>query len=303
MRRFRLGGLAIASELDLPVLPRLEAADVPPDVTARMGPVPETLDEATRRSILMEARGEALLLIRVPQVARFLVRDGREIVADPAPGVSGVDLVAHLLGIVQTALWHQRGLLPLHAAVVTIGGRALAVAGPSTSGKSTLAAALAARGHSVLADDACVVDLDHGSVTVLPTVGMTRLWPDSARALGYDPESLPRALGVRRKYLVGEPVSPSATAVPLAATLLLGTDNRQAEGGRLERVRGSAAVLALAGVIQRPRMARLLGVHARCFKAAATLAATTEVARLWRPRMLGELDGLATLAESVLADR
>jgi hypothetical protein len=51
-------------------------------------------------------------------------------------------------------------LEPLHGAAVAVHGGALLLLGPSGSGKSSLAAALANVGHGFLADDACAVDDD-----------------------------------------------------------------------------------------------------------------------------------------------
>src|SRR6185436_17962029 len=59
----------------------------------------------------------------------------------------------HLVRSVTGAVLQQRGLLPLHASALLLGAGAIALLGPSRAGKSTLAAALARRGHPVLADD------------------------------------------------------------------------------------------------------------------------------------------------------
>ena len=52
------------------------------------------------------------------------------------------------------AAWLRlRGVPALHASAVAVGGAALAVVGSAGAGKSTTAAARAARGHAVVADD------------------------------------------------------------------------------------------------------------------------------------------------------
>lgn len=300
--RFRLGSLSVASEFVLSALPPLPpgggAGGEGADVVIRAGTVPESLNGAmVRRGILMEADGDGALLLRVPRVARFLVRGGDKVLVDKADGASDLDVAAHLMGVVQTALWHQRGFLPLHASVVTIRGRAVALAGISTAGKSTLAAALSARGHGILADDACVIDFRDGMPVVWPTVGVIRLWPDSVRRLGGDPDSLPMALGARRKYLVGAPVS-SSDPVPLSTVLILGRDVLAEPGGRSQILRGSQAHLSVMEVVHRRRMARLLGTEGRCFLMAAQTASATTVARLFHPYLP---TGLASLMDRVEA--
>lgn len=69
------------------------------------------------------------------------------------------DLLAHpYLGPVATAFSRWRGRESFHAGAFVLGGRAWAVTGPRTAGKSTLLAALAARGTTVLTDDILVTD-------------------------------------------------------------------------------------------------------------------------------------------------
>src|SRR2546421_132869 len=71
-------------------------------------------------------------------VGAFLVRGGREIVVDPAPGVEARVLRLSILGPAFGLLLHQRGRFVLHASAVASGGGVLAFAGGSGWGKSTL---------------------------------------------------------------------------------------------------------------------------------------------------------------------
>jgi hypothetical protein len=63
------------------------------------------------------------------------------------------DLACYLLGPVLAFVLRLRGVTCLHASAVALGGRAVAFLGPPGAGKSTIAAALARRGHAVLTDD------------------------------------------------------------------------------------------------------------------------------------------------------
>ena len=76
-----------------------------------------------------------------------------------------------------------RGERILHATAVAVHGVAVAFVGPSTAGKSTLAAAFAAEGATVLADDTLRLRLDTDRTLVLPTSDTSRLREDSAAAL------------------------------------------------------------------------------------------------------------------------
>src|SRR6185437_8241442 len=102
------------------------------------------------------------------------------------------------MGPVQAILWHQRGLLPLHASAISVNGKAVALAGPSGVGKSTLAAALVGN-HAVLADDICIID-PSDRPTMLPSTPRLRLWREALDHFHIPVTSLPRALSRREKY-------------------------------------------------------------------------------------------------------
>jgi len=63
---------------------------------------------------------------------------------------------------------HMHCYLVIHAAVAARGGRAVLMPGPPGAGKSTLCAALAARGWRLLSDEMALVDPKDGQVHPLP---------------------------------------------------------------------------------------------------------------------------------------
>lgn len=63
---------------------------------------------------------------------------------------------------------HCHQYLIVHAAVVERGGRAMLLPAPPGSGKSTLCAALVARGWRLLSDELALIDVDSGCVVPLP---------------------------------------------------------------------------------------------------------------------------------------
>jgi hypothetical protein len=81
-------------------------------------------------------------------------------------------------------------LLVLHASVVACGGRAVAFLGKNGWGKSTLAAALHAKGYDLVADDVAAVVVDH-EVSVFPGFPQVKLWPEAVTRLGEPPGRLP----------------------------------------------------------------------------------------------------------------
>lgn len=157
----------------------------------------------------------------VPEIARYRIEGGREILVEARPGVSEEAIRLYLLGSALGILLHQRGLLVLHANAIVIDGAAVLFMGPSGAGKSTLAAWCAARGYPVLTDDICAVEVSAGGgITVLPGLTRLRLAADAARNLGVDAAEgeLCAASGKRE---IGLPRQQAVQASPLRACYLL----------------------------------------------------------------------------------
>jgi hypothetical protein len=125
------------------------------------------------------------------KVGAFLVRDGREIVVDPVAGVEDRVLRLSILGPALALVLHQRGLFVLHASVVAREGAAMAFLGQHGWGKSTIAAALHARGYDLVTDDVAAVALGPDGPCIVPSFPQMKLWPEAATLLGESPEDLP----------------------------------------------------------------------------------------------------------------
>jgi len=179
-------GLEIQSAL---ALPEFVAFGAGADVTIRCSRADCVPPDAEDRPWYIQVtREEALLFFR--DVGVFRVREGREIRISRAPGTDDSRLRLYLVGTVMAVLLYQRGMLVLHASVVEIDGTAVAVLGTSGAGKSSIAAALHARGHRVIVDDVAAVDTTTGTARVVPAFPQLKLHPAVARSLGYDTESL-----------------------------------------------------------------------------------------------------------------
>jgi hypothetical protein len=98
-------------------------------------------------------------------------------------GISIPDIRTYLLNSAVTVALHLRGIPCLHASGVMVNGRGALLLGPSGTGKSTTAAALAAAGHELLTDDIAALDLRPHEVRVHAGNRRLRLLADSAAAV------------------------------------------------------------------------------------------------------------------------
>ena len=226
--------LTIASDLALPELPPGEGD---PDVQIRFAPLDHPHSGVDAWSVSArpgEASGWA------PGAGRFMVRGGTDIVIDPMPNADDralrLAVVGPLLGVILT----QRSRFVLHASTVAIDDWAVAFAGPSGRGKSTLVAALHDRGYPLIADDMTVIDAQQTPPIVQPGFPRVKLWPDSASALSHDIEELPLIHPERTKRSVASERF-HQDALPIARCYLL--EDGDAESSA--EIAGPEAVLTL----------------------------------------------------------
>ncbi len=261
-------GLSVRSRLALPELPEAEAEAVP-DVTIGYGNIDAPAADPGY------AATDSGTLLTVPEVGRYLIRDGREVVIEAAAGASERNLRLFLLGSAFGALLHQRGLLPLHANVIDMGGRAVAFSGHSGAGKSTIAAWFHDRGHPILGDDVCVIGFDSaGRAIAHPGIPRLRLWRDALDASSRSAEIYERSFDQLDKFDVPtaggtRPLEPIA----LAAIYRLRKADEGTQGTDIRRLTGVAAVETLVSNTYRGAYLKTIG------RTGTHLAACIQLAR------------------------
>jgi hypothetical protein len=307
---YALYGFTLRSELSLPSAPAADAAQAREAVDVRFGSVAPRGGEP----LWVEEEGRALVF-QVPDLARFRIANGREIVIDAEDGASERNLRVYLLGSAMGALLHQRGLLPLHANAVEVDGRAVAFSGRSGAGKSTLAAWFADRGHRILCDDVCAIapGANGGPPLVLPGVPRLRLWEDAVAASGRKAGDYQRSFDGQDKYDVPAGDAAAAGPLPLAACYMIARPEPEDEPqapereGEPARLAGVQAVDALIANTYRGRFARAMGQTARHLSLCLHVAARTPVldaGRRWgRDRFEAEAARLRDHAAQIVQEK
>jgi len=258
---YLLYGLQVQTDRALPGL-RAEPGAGPPDVRMWIGAhppgcAPSAVSEPWYVANRSSPEGEpALAVFRGGGWFRLRYADGTEFTVDQAgtrvgctwrPESTLEDTSTYLLGPVCGLVLRLRGLSALHASAVSAGDSAFLLCGPAGAGKSTTAAAFAARGRPVLCDDVAVLDVDGDGVKVRPAYPHLRLWPDSVRNLFGPAADLPALTpNWEKRYLDlgarGESFHPRP--LPVRAVYLI-APREEAGAPRLQPVPAADAVLAL----------------------------------------------------------
>ena len=220
---YRLFGLTIESSFAFPHLPAIEGTPGSTDVRIYPGAVPEALANPAERKAFSQFR-DNLWLMTAERIAhaRFLVRDGREVVVETVAPDVAEPLHRFLQGSCMGMLLLQRGVLPLHGTAVATQHGAVVFAGAVGSGKSSLATALLRRGCPLLADDLVALTHANGSApTVQPGLPYLKLWADTCHHFGIDTTGLARVRADLDKFCWRVDGLHSTEPLPLHAVFVL----------------------------------------------------------------------------------
>jgi hypothetical protein len=178
----------------------------------------------------------------------FVVDDaGAEISATWKSPLTIEDTATYLLGPVMGFVMLLRGIVCLHASAIVVGSEAVALVGPAGSGKSTTAAAFAARGFNVLADDVVTLDDRAGRFLVQPAYPCIRLWPNSVATLYGSESHLPRLTpNWDKRYLDLMPRFPTQP-LPLSAIYLFDERRDEPAAPFVKSLERTDALLSLIG--------------------------------------------------------
>ncbi|MGE4219962.1 MAG: hypothetical protein AB7G39_10980 [Alphaproteobacteria bacterium] len=168
-------------------------------------------------------------------------------------------------------------------------------------------AALAARGHRLLADDICAIDFgpDGDRLDVLPALARVKLWQDSlAWLLPGEPIATTAAAGTdegskaRYRFTQAGPALPDSIAPPLAAIVRLRRVSAARPPGCVRLLPLQAASIVNAQVY-RLEQARAMGREEALFRDSLRIASAVPVYELAYHRDYDRLDAVARTVEGL----
>ncbi|MEC9346910.1 MAG: hypothetical protein VYB54_11830 [Pseudomonadota bacterium] len=291
----QLCGWRIRTEIDLPELTAWSGDDREPDIHIVVGTTGSDAlpDNVPRLPVTVHDDGTSEFVLF--DLARYVVDpEARRVTISSRGAPDSPDVRLFLFGTVFGILCFRRGLLPLHAASINIDGKAIAFAGKSGVGKSTLANAFIRLGYPALADDVTVVDLKRpGGPVVLPGLPRLKLWRDALEAAEQSTEGLQRVRETLEKYHMPMAGDYQESPLPLGAVYLMTRvpDERQV---RLEQARGINALTRLENDIYRHGIGRQLLGRKRIVDLGMTMLRDVPVYELDNLEHLDGVEGLAT---------
>jgi HPr Serine kinase C-terminal domain len=313
---YRHHGISLSSNQPLPRLTPLvpRVPDVSIDVV-EPGQLPGTgwpwVMPAPKLPLWRARTGDGSLLrlryARDDEWAEFVIDEhGREIRAGRSENVLLREAAELLLGQVFSCALAQRQLTCLHAAVVELRGRVLALVGAAGAGKSTTALALVQRGATLVSDDRAVLRERNGRFMVSVGLPRMRIRPDTARALvgsfaKLEPMWVHEQRRPAKRYL-HTPTAANGDAVDersLDLIFLLGSLGRADDKPQFRRLRPAEALPPL---MANRHMVEVLerDAHVRDFGRLARLAERVHVLELTRPEELSSIHPTAAAIEAAV---
>lgn len=294
MYSYRVSGLAVASEVDLPGLIPGDPGQAP-DVTIRRAAIPAALAEAEAIGPTWQ-RAKGRFLLHIPDIARFLLENGESITFEAEADAEPQDVAVFLSGSVFGILLHQRNQIVFHSSAVVVGGKAVLFCGQSGAGKSTLAAALGEHGYALIADDQCAIEIGEDGIPRIQADGrQLRLWEKSIGELGLaERRGAPMRNRLQKFYV--EPVAASQAAMPVGAVYIL-AEARYPEEPGIETPNVVDATKLLAANAYRPMLVHRFAQRDVYFRGGTAIAASAGIFRLSRRLTFDDMPGTIAMLE------
>jgi energy-coupling factor transporter ATP-binding protein EcfA2 len=250
-RRYLVYGLVIESDLPLTSVDEVTDSHTEVAITIVRG-VPDDFlapevkadaDDWIQHVVLPDDR----IYVRIGDLVETIVSsDGRRAVFQPLGQPDERSLEANLLNFVVAIALTLKGEEPLHATVVDLGGRVVALLGSSGAGKSTLAACLIAQGAELITDDMLRLVLLDGKALVYPGPYRLKLFDETAQRLLPEARKHGAFNTLSGKYMVrpGKTIEPSRGPRLVSALFYLGDPDAVPEPATVSLSRLSGAALA-----------------------------------------------------------
>lgn len=230
----------------------------------------------------------------------YEIKDGKRITIDALPGATEEKIRVFLLGSAMGAIQIQLGRIPVHGGAIVSGGKAIIITGEQGAGKSTMTSALVHNGFPYLTDDVSSITFKGDSMLVLPAYPQRKLVVDACIQLGYDPQTLPIADASRDKFAIRDRDRWCDQAKP-AHMLVELVPAEKGQALSAQPITGHSQLELMMRSMYRIRMhMKGGGLAPHMFKSILTVAANLEMFRVFIPRGINNISGIASELAHVL---
>lgn len=296
LHHYKHSGLLVASAIELSEWEAFACEAGEPDVRIELADEP-CPDCPTDGSV---AVGESLRFA-VEGVGGWQVLGGHTIRLHPSLTADLPELRLFTLGSAWGGLGYQRGFAMWHGSAVMRDHRAVLFCGDTGAGKSTMAAAMLARGATLVADDLSRIEPFENGPKIHPSSVRVKLWKSAIESFGWKERILQRDYFRENKFHCSAPAHCAGEGpIDLVAIVSL----EESDTILLERLPGGEALKsALKQSSYRPEMLEALGKWGEQGALGARITAACPVYRLARPKDFAALDAACERIESLWLEK
>jgi len=288
-------GITISSEIRIPELKEKQKGEAQAEIEYGNIEKPPLPNGKYSSKVAKERDG---FLCYIKNVGGVKVFGDSKIVVAPEDAAEKKGFRFLVSGIALGLLLHSRGLVTLHASAIAIQDRAVAFMGYSGMGKSTTAAALHSRGHSIVTDDLLVLDTAGDSVQAYPGFPHLKLTPESiTNSVNEDPDCVPKIDPEGPKHSFAAEKNFLDEPLPLRCIYVLDYQEDASSAPSSEAIKGKDACMELVGNSFVARMLPEEAISPELLRRTAEIAQSVPVRRLYREKSLGSLSTLAAFIE------
>lgn len=234
--------------------------------------------------------------LNIPEIAKYLLLPkNNQLIVQMADGLTNNEFInTWLYGTVFAYLLQYRDYLVLHGSAVLVNGKAVIFSGDSGAGKSTTAAAMVARGYSLITDDVVAIKYNNdGNLVMVPGPSKVKLWSDALCKLNKTSDGLVQVISKENKFEV--PINHSVpNEIPIAGFYELNHDN-ETQIITLDEITKIGKIQTLIKNTYRYIMLKPMGKLNRHLHDVAKLSANIKMYRILRPKDKFLLDELVNL--------
>ncbi|BCL59651.1 hypothetical protein DGMP_03440 [Desulfomarina profundi] len=291
-------GYTLRSDFLLPGFPESRSLQSQLIIEKQPGFSPETFPD---KSLTLTLRGDNFLNITWHGVASYTVYDGSQVSVIREQNSHPALVLQPFYSIVPASILNQNKLFVLHGNCVEVNGSTIALIGAKGQGKSTLTAALLAKGHRLVADDVTAIDTESLRPQVLPGIPNLKVWADTAKATGINLSKLKKINPYIEKYNYVLPNHFCNRKLPLETIIFL----QEGKEVKIEKTQASQGMLYLIGNHYLSRYPQVFTAkeHKRIFEQSAFLSRTTRLLTLNYPKNLKVLNTVTSLIEALQASK
>jgi len=273
-------GLVFSSEIELPELP-VYKGDLY-DISISSGNVPDNLENPLKKTVRFQIV-ENDFILKVDNIAKYRVQNGNSIIIEKEINASNDEVRLFMYGSAFAALFHQRGMMPLHASTVFNSDGAYAFAGNSGAGKSSISFSLIETGNfKLVSDDITIINYKNDNITVQPGMPHIKLWADVLEHTKKDISKLKNIRSEIQKYRY--PVEDNFSSNPVQLKALFFLSSQHQPEIKINQVTGTEKFNLLQNNIFRSQFITGKLMQEKYFKLTAAVLQKIPVFRVIRPK-------------------